>query len=61
MNTERATESVKILFLFGVLLLCGIDLETPSSSLEVAVGDASLMACEQAAVCEPEALWIQAP
>lgn len=57
MNTQRTAESVKVLLLFGLLMLCGIDLETPSSDLQVAVGDAASVACEQDAGCAPEELW----
>ena len=58
MNLRRTADSLKALPLFGVLLLCGIDLEPPQPpSYAVVVRDAATVACEQNAQCMPDEVW----
>lgn len=58
MNLRRAADPLKALPLFGVLLLCGIDLETPKPpSYAVVARDEARAVCEQDAQCMPNELW----
>lgn len=58
MNLRRTADSLKALPLFGVLLLCGIDLETPQPpGYEAVVRDAAMVICEQDARCNPDQFW----
>lgn len=62
MNLRRTADSLKVLPLFGVLLLCGIDLETPQPpGYEMAARNAAMVICEQDARCVPEVLWSGGP
>jgi hypothetical protein len=58
MNLRRTADSLKALPLFGVLLLCGVDLETPQPpGFELAARNAAMVACEQDAGCMANELW----
>ena len=61
MNIERATESVRVLLLFGLLMLCGIDVEPPSPGIELSLRDMATESCVQAAGCLPEEFWGRQP
>lgn len=60
MNLRRSSDTLKALPLFGVLLLCGIDLDTPPApGHEVVARHEAMLACEQDAQCVTDAFWNQ--
>lgn len=60
MNLRRTTDALKALPLFGVLLLCGIDLETPQPpGYEAVTRHAAMLACEEDVLCVTDEFWKQ--
>lgn len=61
MNLRRTADSLKALPLFGVLLVCGVDLEGPASpGFDEAARVAVMADCEPGVPCLPDELWDQA-